>query len=174
VTAPADSELDRARAAAATVTDPELPMLTLADLGVLRAVRRDADGAVVVVITPTYLGCPALDTMRDDLAHALTGAGLPDARIALTLDPPWTSDSITPAGRRALAEAGIVPPGAGPAAARRSGPVPLTLWTAAPQPRCPRCGGTDTVEVSHFGATACRALHRCRECREPFERFKVH
>ncbi|WP_326955517.1 1,2-phenylacetyl-CoA epoxidase subunit PaaD [Amycolatopsis sp. NBC_01286] len=153
---------------AATVTDPELPMLTLADLGVLRSVS-EVDGRVVVAITPTYTGCPAMDTMRDDLEHALLGAGYADVEIRTQLAPSWTSDWITSEGRRKLAEAGIAPPGAAP---RRSGPIPLTLSAPVSSVPCPLCGSTDTEEQSRFGATACKALRRCRSCQEPFEHVK--
>ncbi|HEX5118870.1 MAG TPA: 1,2-phenylacetyl-CoA epoxidase subunit PaaD [Pseudonocardiaceae bacterium] len=155
-----------AHSVAASVTDPELPMLTLADLGVLRDVD-ETGGRVVVSITPTYSGCPAMDTMRDDLVHALTDAGYADVEIRTVLHPAWTSDWISEHGRRALAAAGIAPPGPAPA-----GPVPLTLGRARRGLTCPRCGSTDTEELSRFGATACRALWRCRSCAEPFEHVK--
>lgn len=157
-----------AREVAETVTDPELPMLTLADLGVLREVREE-DGRVVVSITPTYTGCPAMDTMRDDLVHALREAGFADVEVRTVLHPAWSSDWITEEGRRKLAEAGIAPPGEAP---RRSGPVPLTLIPPALGVRCPQCGSPDTEEVSRFSATACKALRRCRACHEPFEHVK--
>ncbi len=157
-----------AAAVAATVTDPELPMLTLADLGVLRSVS-EAEGRVVVAITPTYTGCPAMDTMRDDLEHALVSAGYPDVEIRTQLSPAWTSDWISAAGREKLAAAGIAPPGAAP---RRSGPIPLTLSAPVARVSCPHCGSADTEEQSRFGATACKALRRCRTCLEPFEHVK--
>ncbi len=157
-----------AREVAETVTDPELPMLTLADLGVLREVREE-DGRVVVSITPTYTGCPAMDTMRDDLVHALREAGFADVEVRTVLNPAWSSDWITEEGRRKLAEAGIAPPGDAP---RRPGPVPLTLTPPASRVRCPQCGSPDTEEVSRFSATACKALRRCRACHEPFEHVK--
>lgn len=158
-----------ARMVAETVTDPELPMLTLADLGVLREVS-EKDGRVVVSITPTYTGCPAMDAMHDDLVHALRAAGYPDVEVRTVLRPAWSSDWISETGRRKLAEAGIAPPG--PAARRPAGPVPLTLGRPAPRVRCPRCDSPDTEEVSRFSATACKALHRCRACGEPFEHIK--
>ncbi len=157
-----------AAAVAATVTDPELPMLTLADLGVLRSVS-EQDGRVVVAITPTYTGCPAMDTMRDDLEHALVSAGYPDVEIRTQLSPAWSSDWISASGRQKLASAGIAPPGAAP---RRSGPIPLTLSAPVSAVRCPLCGSADTEEQSRFGATACKALRRCRACFEPFEHVK--
>lgn len=155
--------------AAAMVTDPELPLLTLADLGILREVS-ESGGRVVVTITPTYTGCPALQTMREDIAHALEHAGYPGAEIRIALQPAWSSDWITPAGRRKLARAGIAPPG--PVAARRSGPIPLTLVPPASLIRCPRCGSAATELLSRFGSAACRSLHRCGACHEPFEHIK--
>ncbi|HUK69088.1 MAG TPA: 1,2-phenylacetyl-CoA epoxidase subunit PaaD [Streptosporangiaceae bacterium] len=161
--------LAEARAVARTVTDPELPLLTLADLGVLREVSEE-DGKVIVSITPTYIGCPAMDTMRDDLVHALQNAGYRDVEVRTVLRPPWSSDWISEDGKRKLAAAGIAPPGA--ATRRAGGQVPLTLAPPVRRVRCPRCGSADTEEVSRFGATACKALHRCRACREPFEHVK--
>ncbi|RSM35118.1 phenylacetate-CoA oxygenase subunit PaaJ [Amycolatopsis balhimycina DSM 5908] len=157
-----------AEAVAATVTDPELPMLTLADLGVLRSVS-ESEGRVVVAITPTYTGCPAMDTMRDDLEHALLAAGYSDVEIRTQLSPAWTSDWISLSGREKLAAAGIAPPAAAP---RRSGPIPLTLSAPVTLVSCPHCGSADTEEQSRFGATACKALRRCRACLEPFEHVK--
>jgi ring-1,2-phenylacetyl-CoA epoxidase subunit PaaD len=154
---------------AETVTDPELPMLTLADLGVLRDVS-EMDGRVVVSITPTYSGCPAMDTMRDDLVHALECAGYSDVEVRTVLRPPWSTDWISAPGRRKLAAAGIAPPGTAPAS--DGGPVPLTLGPPVREVRCPLCGSADTVEVSRFSATACKALRRCRSCAEPFEHVK--
>jgi ring-1,2-phenylacetyl-CoA epoxidase subunit PaaD len=157
-------------AVAATVTDPELPTLTLADLGVLRDVRVEDDGTVVVEITPTYTGCPAMGVMRADLVHALHRAGFADVDVRTVLSPAWTTDWITEAGRRKLAEAGIAPPGEAPV--RSPGPVPLQLGPTHRSASCPLCGSADTEELSEFGATACKALRRCRACREPFEHVK--
>lgn len=164
--------LERARAAAAAVRDPELPMLTLADLGVLRSVAYAGDGAVEVALTPTYSGCPALAEMRAETVRALHEAGFPEVRVVTVLDPPWSTDWISEAGRRALAEHHIAPPGPAP---HPSGPVPLTLSptrTAAPGVACPLCGAGRTEEISRFSATSCRALRRCLACREPFEHVK--
>ncbi|MDT8916148.1 1,2-phenylacetyl-CoA epoxidase subunit PaaD [Amycolatopsis sp. PS_44_ISF1] len=158
-----------ARSVASAVTDPELPMLTLAELGVLREVS-EVDGRVTVAITPTYTGCPAMDTMRDDLEHALLGAGFTEVEIRTVLEPAWSSDWISADGRRKLAAAGIAPPG--PAPRRAAGPVPLTLGPPATRVACPHCGSADTEEQSRFSATACRALWRCRSCLEPFEHVK--
>jgi ring-1,2-phenylacetyl-CoA epoxidase subunit PaaD len=161
-------EAARARAVAATVTDPELPMLTLADLGVLRDVEL-ADGAVIVTITPTYLGCPAMATMRDDLVHRLRDSGYDDVRVRVSLTPAWSSDDITARGRQALAEHGISAPGR---ANRAAGPVDLTLIPARRAIACPRCGAPRVELTSEFGPTACKAMYRCSACLEPFEHVK--
>jgi ring-1,2-phenylacetyl-CoA epoxidase subunit PaaD len=158
------------RSVAETVTDPELPMLTLADLGVLREVRTEAGGAVVVEITPTYSGCPALGTMRADLVRALHAAGFRDVDVRTVLSPAWSTDWISDAGRAKLAAGGIAPPGRAPA--RSPGPVPLQLGPSRRTAACPQCGSPDTVEQSEFSGTACKALRRCRACGEPFEHLK--
>ncbi|GAB2883325.1 1,2-phenylacetyl-CoA epoxidase subunit PaaD [Streptomyces mayteni] len=160
----------RARGIAERVPDPELPMLTLADLGVLRDVEITPEGTVVASLTPTYSGCPAMAEMRAAVAARLTAAGYPRVAVRTVLDPPWTTDWITPAGRRKLAEHGIAPPGPAPRPA--AGPVPLLLSPTRREVACPRCGSADTEETSRFGATSCRALWRCRACREPFEYVK--
>ena len=156
--------LARARAEAANVKDPEVPVLTIEDLGVLRDVQADGD-RVTVTITPTYSGCPAMDVIRDDLMLALTSAGFQDVEVRLTLSPAWTTDWMTDAGKRKLSEYGIAPP-TGRAAVGR---VKLALAV-----KCPRCGSLDTREVSRFGSTSCKALYECRACLEPFDHFKVH
>ena len=155
---------------AARVTDPELPMVTLADLGVLRDVRIAVDGTVVVEITPTYTGCPAMGVMRADLVHALHRAGFGDVDVRTVLSPAWSTDWISAEGRRKLAAGGIAPPGRAPV--RAAGPVPLNLGPTRRTASCPLCGSADTEELSEFGATACKALRRCRSCSEPFEHVK--
>ena len=157
------------RAVAETVTDPELPTLTLADLGVLRDVQV-VDGTVVVEITPTYSGCPAMGVMRADLLHALHEAGFPSVDVRTVLSPAWSTDWISEDGRRKLAEGGIAPPGKAPV--RTTGPVPLQLGPSRRTATCPLCGSPDTEELSEFSSTACKALRRCRSCREPFEHVK--
>lgn len=161
--------MSAAYAIAAEVTDPELPMLTLEDLGVLRDVHTDGDGSVRVTITPTYSGCPAMATMRDDLVHRLQSAGFQHVDVAVSLSPPWTSDWITQRGRDALAEHGISPPGA---ALRVAGPVALTLTPTRRDVRCPRCGSAEVALTSEFGSTACKAMYRCESCLEPFDHVK--
>src|SRR5699024_2832002 len=157
----APPDLERAHDAAATVCDPELPMLTLADLGVLRDVSVQ-DGTVVVTITPTYSGCPAMATMRADLLVTLHRAGCTDVDVLALLSPPWSTDWITERGRRALTEHGIAPPGVAPTARQ---PVDLGLpGMRHDAVNCPVCGSTDTTEISRFGSTACKAIYRCDEC----------
>jgi len=153
---------------AAATPDPELPMLTVADLGILRSVEDTGDG-VVVAITPTYSGCPAMREISADVRHRLQRAGFARVTVRTLLAPPWTSDWITADGRRKLAEAGIAPPSA---AQRRTGPVPLTLGPP-PSPACPRCGSAGPVRTAEFGATACKSLYRCTACGEPFEGVKA-
>jgi len=168
-----DTALDRARRAAEAVTDPELPILTLADLGVLRDVEMNADGTVVVTLTPTYSGCPAVAEMRADVARRLNLSGFAAVEVRTTLYPPWTTDWITEEGRRKLTEHGIAPPGP---ARRRPVRVPVLVplvLSAAHRPvPCPRCGSGDTEETSRFSATPCKALWRCRTCLEPFDHVK--
>nr|WP_308208455.1 1,2-phenylacetyl-CoA epoxidase subunit PaaD [Actinoplanes aksuensis] len=154
---------------AATVTDPELPMVTLAELGILREVRETCDG-VEVTITPTYSGCPAMESIRADLLRALHRAGYENARVNTLLAPAWTTDWISESGKAKLFAAGISPPG--PAPRRTTGPVPLRLGLRDEPIACPRCGEPDTERLAAFGATACRELRRCPACREPFEHVK--
>lgn len=154
--------MSRAHEIAASVRDPELPVLTLAELGVLRSVDVDA-GRVRIRITPTYSGCPAVAEMRADLIRALDGAGYA-ATVDIDLSRPWTTDDITAEGRAKLAAAGIAPPGP------VEEPVLLQLSTRAVP--CPRCGSASTSQTSRFGPTPCTALRRCRDCGEPFEHVK--
>ncbi len=164
-----EADLAAAREVAAAVPDPELPMVTLADLGILRDVSEE-DGQVVVTITPTYSGCPALREIAHDLRHRLSEAGFGPVTVRTALSPAWTSDWISPAGAAKLRTAGIAPPH--PVPASRPGPVPLTLTLSRPAVTCPRCGSADTTRTAAFSATACKALYRCEACREPFEYFK--
>lgn len=161
-----DAEALRRRAwqAAAEVADPELPVLTIADLGMLREVTI-VDGVVEVAITPTYLGCPATELIARELETALARAGIAPARVKTVLSPAWSTDWLSDGARRKLTEYGIAPPA--PKAARGS------LFATEIVP-CPRCGAVDTERISEFGATPCKSLWRCRACAEPFERFKCH
>ena len=156
----------KAWAAAAEVVDPEIPVLTIADLGVLRDVTVGASGDVEVAITPTYSGCPAMNVIAFEVELALARAGLPGARIKTVLSPAWTTDWMTEDGRRKLRDYGIAPPP--PSGAGRG-----ALFGSA-EIACPRCGSLDTERLSEFGSTSCKALWRCRACREPFDHFKCH
>ncbi|MCS3878672.1 ring-1,2-phenylacetyl-CoA epoxidase subunit PaaD [Gordonia amarae] len=152
-----------------SVLDPEMPMVTLADLGMVRSVT-ESGGTVIVTITPTYSGCPAMVEIRDSITHALAAAGYADVEIRTSLTPAWSTDWITDAGRRKLVEAGYSPPGAAPR--RADGPIPLTLTTRPRSVACPQCGSPDTQLVSEFGATLCKAHYRCLACAEPFDHVK--
>jgi ring-1,2-phenylacetyl-CoA epoxidase subunit PaaD len=148
---------------AAAVLDPEVPVLTLEDLGILRSVDETSSG-LVVRITPTYSGCPAMEAIRDDILAAFRTAGREDVRVELVLSPAWSTDWISEQGRRKLEEFGIAPPQRD----ARGGVVPLTLSV-----RCPQCGSPETRELSRFGSTACKSLWVCTSCREPFDYFKA-
>ncbi len=152
--------LARARAALDTVTDPEIPVLTIADLGVLRDLRLDGD-TIDVVITPTYSGCPAMNVIALDIETALADLG--PVRVRTVLSPAWTTDWISEHGRRKLLDYGIAPP---PPNAGRG------ALFGRPTPACPLCGSAATELISQFGSTPCKALHRCLTCREPFDAFK--
>jgi ring-1,2-phenylacetyl-CoA epoxidase subunit PaaD len=168
------TEQTNAYQVAASTPDPELPMLTIEDLGILRTVDYSptgADGAqVTVTITPTYSGCPAMREITADIHSRLIRAGFAHVTVNTQLAPPWTTDWITEAGHRKLAANGIAPPT--PAPRRSGGPIPLTL-TAPPPAPCPRCGSADTRRTAEFSATACKSLHRCNACGEPFEGVKA-
>jgi ring-1,2-phenylacetyl-CoA epoxidase subunit PaaD len=146
------------------VKDPEIPVLSVVDLGIARDVRVHA-GRVEVVITPTYSGCPAMDTITRDIERALSAEGLVDARVTTQLAPPWTTDWLSDAGREKLAEYGVAPP-------ERGSPDKRALLGTAPSPACPRCGSSHVERLSEFGSTACKALYRCLDCLEPFDYFK--
>jgi ring-1,2-phenylacetyl-CoA epoxidase subunit PaaD len=163
-------EADEARVQAAwralaAVPDPELPALTLADLGIVRFVDVRADQVLDVGLSPTYTGCPATDHIVELARRALEGAAVGAFAVRQVLAPAWTSDWITPEGRRKLDAYGIVPPAPAAASSWRSS-------TAGSMPACPRCRSARTETISEFGSTPCKALHRCLDCLEPFERFK--
>ena len=155
----------RAWDAAASVTDPEIPVLTIADLGVLREVVVRSDGHVEVAITPTYSGCPAMSSITFDIVMALECAGFPNPEVRTVLSPAWTTDWMSDAGRRKLREYGVAPPH--PASSRRA-------LFGVERIECPQCGSDDTELLSEFGSTSCKALWRCKSCREPFDYFKCH
>lgn len=158
-----DPDVARAYAVAAAVPDPEIPVVTLADLGILRGIER-RDGKVIVKLTPTYTGCPATLAIRLDVEAALLEAGLANARVEIVLAPPWTTDDITAEGRAKLRAYGIAPPPA------RSSHAPRLFGADAVS--CPRCESSTTTRISEFGSTPCKALWRCDACREPFDVFK--
>ncbi len=155
---------DAAMRVAGAVVDPEIPVLSIADLGVLRDVTV-VDGKITVVITPTYSGCPAMAMIASEIQLALAKAGLGESDISTVLSPPWTTDWMTDAGRSKLRAYGVAPPEKG--AGRRA------LFGVDKVP-CPHCGAADTVEIAAFGSTSCKALWRCQACREPFDYFRCH
>ena len=146
------------------VPDPEIPAISVTDLGIVRDVQA-ADDGVDVVVTPTYSGCPATEVIERSIRDALSAAGARDVRVRQQLSPAWTTDWIAEDARERLRAYGIAPPGQRPRGAEQ----PLMF---VPRVACPRCESTDTERLSQFGATACKALYRCRACREPFEYFK--
>lgn len=167
----ADTEL---AALVGAVPDPEIPVLTIAELGILRDVSvgdgAGEDGRVTVTITPTYSGCPAMDAIAADVRRVLHAAGHRDVEVRLVLSPAWTTDWMSESGRAKLAAYGIAPPQQRTGTTGgNGGPVPLTLSV-----RCPQCGSPDTRELSRFASTACKALWVCRACGEPFDHFKSH
>lgn len=151
--------IDAARRAAASVEDPELPFVTIEELGILRHVDVDGEGRVTVTVTPTYSGCPATEVIRDSIVTALEAAGFEDVRVDTIFSPAWTTDDITAEGRRKLEEGGIAPP--------------RDLAAVDREPiLCPRCRADSARTVSEFGSTACKALMVCEACGEPFDHFK--
>lgn len=161
-TRPAGARAAEAWDAAAEVVDPEVPVLTIADLGVLRSVVV-VDGTAVVEITPTYSGCPAMDTITSDVRAAVARAGFEAVEVRVVLTPAWTTEWMSETGREKLREFGIAPP----TGTRAPGPVPVALSV-----RCPQCGSANTRELSRFGSTSCKALWQCHACAEPFDHFK--
>lgn len=165
-----------ARAVCEAVPDPEMPFVTIGDLGIVRDVVVDDAGHVEVVVTPTYSGCPATEVIRDDIVAALRAVGFADVGVRTVLAPAWTTDWITPAGLEKLARNGIAPPsrraagtGGTSGTAGTGGAVDVSLGV-----RCPQCGSIQTRLVSRFGATPCQAMYRCAECLEPFDHVKPH
>jgi ring-1,2-phenylacetyl-CoA epoxidase subunit PaaD len=157
------SSVDAIRRLAGEVPDPEMPALTIDDLGILRDVRVDASGAVVVDITPTYSGCPALEVIREDVERSIRAQGYRDVTVRVVLSPAWTTDWMTDEGRRKLREYGIAPPRA------RADIHMLELPIS-----CPICNSAHTTEVAHFGSTQCQAVRTCAGCGDTFPHFKEH
>lgn len=147
------------------VHDPEIPVLSILDLGVVRSVEQNESGAIEVKITPTYSGCPAMDTIAVDIKAALEQAGYTHIKVTLVLHPAWSSDWLSESGKQKLLAYGIAPP-------VDTVQHPQALFGAEPIVPCPQCGSEHTTLVSQFGSTACKALYRCEDCREPFDYFK--
>jgi ring-1,2-phenylacetyl-CoA epoxidase subunit PaaD len=177
-----DHALEQAWTVLEAVPDPEIPVVSIRELGILRDVRRAADGALEVVITPTYSGCPAMSQIAEDVGTALDAAGFTSHRITTVLAPAWTTDWITDDAREKLRAYGIAPPtgncGSGEHNAdgteRTKTKVIRFVPRALPAPACPRCGSKHTERLAQFGSTACKALYRCVDCREPFDYFKPY
>jgi ring-1,2-phenylacetyl-CoA epoxidase subunit PaaD len=158
--------VSRALAAASEVVDPEIPVLSIADLGVLRDVSVRPDGRVEVTITPTYSGCPAMNMISVEIGLALERAGIPEAVVTTVLNPAWSTEWMSEEGRAKLLAYGIAPPARG--GGRRA------LFGEDESVACPQCGSADTERLAEFGSTSCKALWRCRTCREPFDYFRCH
>ena len=153
----------------ATVPDPEVPVISVVELCIIRGVRLSgdtSDSGVTITVTPTYSGCPAVEAININIIAAILEAGLGPVSIESTIDPPWTTDDISPAGRQKLLDYGIAPP---------NGSASKASLTGDDRPRaCPHCKSVRTELLSQFGSTACKALYRCIDCREPFDYFKCH
>jgi ring-1,2-phenylacetyl-CoA epoxidase subunit PaaD len=164
------SRTDRAWRVLDGVLDPEVPVVSVRDLGIVRDVREADDGAITVVVTPTYSGCPATEVIAQSIVDALVADGLGPVRVEMRRAPAWTTDWMSDAGKRKLREYGIAPPG--PVAAAASAPLRFMPRVRLQTLACPRCESMNTERISAFGATACKALWRCLACGEPFEHFK--
>ncbi|MCG1041325.1 phenylacetate-CoA oxygenase subunit PaaJ [Mycetohabitans sp. B8] len=174
------SPVARAWAALDAVPDPEIPVVSIRELGILRDVRQAPDGVIEAVITPTYSGCPAMAQITEDIGAALDGAGLAPHRVVSVLAPAWTTDWITEGAREKLRRYGIAPPSRACATRGMQAPQPVRIVSRDErerehaQPTCPHCGSSNTERLSQFGSTACKALYRCMTCREPFDYFKPY
>jgi ring-1,2-phenylacetyl-CoA epoxidase subunit PaaD len=164
------SRVERAWQVLGTVLDPEVPVVSVCDLGIVRDVIEGDAAGLTVVVTPTYSGCPATEVIEKSIVDALEAEGLCPVRIEMRRAPAWTTDWMSEAGRTKLREYGIAPPG--PVAVTVGVPLRFVRRAAPVALACPRCESTDTERISAFGATACKALWRCRACGEPFEHFK--
>jgi ring-1,2-phenylacetyl-CoA epoxidase subunit PaaD len=155
------------------VMDPEVPVLSVRELGIVRDVEIAAGGAVVVVVTPTYSGCPAINVIEQDILSALSEAGIANASIRTTYAPAWTTDWIEPAARAKLKAYGIAPPPPVPVGAESGAGDLVQLLRRRPPAQCPYCDSFETEVRSEFGSTACKAVSWCRRCGQPFEEFKA-
>ncbi len=162
-------DIDRARALAEGVLDPELPPLTIGELGIIRDVAATDDGGVIVTVTPTYSGCPAAEYIERRIAEILKAEGFSPVIVNRVFSPAWTTDWISESGRQKLSDAGIAPPSR---VGESASSVAVSIGARRPAPHCPRCGSTETEQVSRFGSTACKSLCRCLACGEPFDHFK--
>ena len=143
------------------IADPEIPVLSITDLGIVRAVQSSGNG-LLITITPTYSGCPAMDVIANEIRHSMQVHGVEHVRLVTKLSPPWTTDWMSVEAKERLREYGIAPPASS------------LVQIEAAQPKCPRCGSADTQLISRFGSTACKALYKCSSCLEPFDAFKRH
>ena len=153
-----------------SIVDPEIPVVSIIELGIVRDVSRAGDDWVIT-LTPTYSGCPATRVIEADVRAAVATVTDAPLRIVTALSPPWSTDWIAPEARRRLAQAGIAPPGSGERPGDRARPIAFRRATVV---RCPNCGSLRTQELSRFGSTACKAQYRCTDCLEPFDYFKPH
>ena len=168
------------------VADPEIPVISIVDLGIVRDVQVSADGSCTVVITPTYSGCPAMQVIADAITDALRGHGVQQIELRNQLSPAWTTDWMSASGKAALRGYGIAPPaqqvidisglqrGAAPADSASRAHAAISRSAPAPQVDCPHCGSSHTALTSQFGSTPCKALYKCLDCHEPFDYFKCH
>ena len=170
IEAAAAPRVERAWQVLDSVLDPEVPVVSVRDLGIVRDVREDEAGGITVVVTPTYSGCPATEAIEQSIVAALDAEGLGPVRVEMRRAPAWTTDWMSEAGRRKLHAYGISPPGPVPAAA--TSPLRFVPRVRVAALHCPRCDSANTERISAFGATACKALWRCKACGEPFEHFK--
>ena len=161
---PIDGEIERLEALLEQVTDPEIPVVSIRDLGILREISVDGD-QVTVTITTTYSGCPAMSEIKSDIRQTLSEAGYTEVQVKQSLSPAWTTDWMTPEGREKLREYGIAPP-------QKSAEGLCAVASPGTAVACPQCGSNNTECISEFGSTACKALYRCQDCKEPFDYFK--